>query len=79
MTTLLNLTAADKKFIDDITRLVTAKWTPDEDMTQNQQIEFEGSDDDIRSKFEVYLTQLLTSVQNEEIPSEADGTSIFTD
>ena len=32
-------------------------------MSQNQQIEFEGSDDDIRARFEGYLTQLLSSVE----------------
>nr|KAJ3419731.1 late secretory pathway protein avl9 [Polyrhizophydium stewartii] len=50
---LATLTAADRKFIDD-------------DMTMNQQIEYEGSDEDIRSRFESYLTQLFASVKYDQ-------------
>jgi hypothetical protein len=40
---------------------VTSNWHPEEDMSQNQQIDFAGSDDDIRSHFEGYVTQLMAS------------------
>ncbi|KAJ3303721.1 late secretory pathway protein avl9 [Kappamyces sp. JEL0829] len=60
---LIGLSAADRKFIDDIIRPITNTWTPDDDMSQIQQIDFEGSDDDIRSRFEAYLTQLFASVE----------------
>ncbi|KAI8588358.1 transport protein Avl9-domain-containing protein [Geranomyces variabilis] len=60
---LLNLTTPDKKFIDDITRSVVSTWAPEEDMSMNQQFSFEGSDDDIRARFEVYLLSMLASVR----------------
>ncbi|KAJ3276187.1 late secretory pathway protein avl9 [Terramyces sp. JEL0728] len=62
---LISLTAADKKFIDDIIKPVTASWQPDNDMSQIQEIDFEGSDDDIRARFEQYTTQLFASMEYE--------------
>ncbi|KAJ3324483.1 late secretory pathway protein avl9 [Boothiomyces sp. JEL0866] len=69
---LISLTAADKKFIDgsnalkiDIIKPVTASWQPDNDMSQIQEIDFEGSDDDIRARFEQYTTQLFACMEYE--------------
>lgn len=42
LNSLLTLTAADKKFIDNIVQQVVSKYTPDEDMSQAHQIEFQG-------------------------------------
>lgn len=79
MNALLNLTTADKKFIDDIVKPVVANWTPESDMSQNQQIDFRGSDDDIRMQFETYITQFMVceflikvSVYHDEHPGEGD-------
>ncbi|KND03769.1 uncharacterized protein SPPG_01226 [Spizellomyces punctatus DAOM BR117] len=60
---LISLTTPDKKFIDDITKSVVATWSPEDDMSMNQQLSFEGSDDDIRARFELYLLTLLASVK----------------
>ncbi|KAI9090826.1 transport protein Avl9-domain-containing protein [Phlyctochytrium arcticum] len=63
---ILALTAPDKKFIDEMTKSVTATWSPEDDMSMNQQLSFEGSDDDIRSRFELYLVSLLSSVKTSQ-------------
>ncbi|KAJ3123948.1 late secretory pathway protein avl9 [Nowakowskiella sp. JEL0407] len=62
LTNILNLTPADRKFIEDITKSVTATWINEEDPSMNTQIDFEGSDDDIRGRFELYLLSLIKSV-----------------
>ncbi|EGF77599.1 hypothetical protein BATDEDRAFT_91587 [Batrachochytrium dendrobatidis JAM81] len=78
MAQLVSLTAADRKFMDGkysiapkLLKPLLATWTAEDDMTMNQQIEFEGSDEDIRSRFEVYLTQMLASVKynHDTLPS----------
>ncbi|KAI8914635.1 transport protein Avl9-domain-containing protein [Gorgonomyces haynaldii] len=69
----ISLTAADRKFMDDIIKSVLQTYTPDDDMNQNQQIEFQGSDDDIRARMEEYLTQFLASVSYDNRPVE-EGT-----
>lgn len=37
-----------------------------EDMSMNQQFDFEGGDEDIRSRFEMYLLSLLASVKTSQ-------------
>jgi hypothetical protein len=59
LNSILNLSIPDKKFIDDIIKLVETNYRKDEEPDQMQ---FEGSDDDIRAKFEKYVTQLLVSI-----------------
>ncbi|KAJ3217536.1 late secretory pathway protein avl9 [Dinochytrium kinnereticum] len=51
----MSLTGADRRFIDD-------------DPSLNSQMCFEGSDDDIRSRFESYLLRLLASVKYSSQP-----------
>ncbi|KAI8924267.1 transport protein Avl9-domain-containing protein [Entophlyctis helioformis] len=63
VTQLVNLTAADRKFMDELLKPVLATWSAEDDMTFSQQIDFEGSDEDIRARFETYLTQLFASIQ----------------
>ncbi|KAI8826613.1 transport protein Avl9-domain-containing protein [Fimicolochytrium jonesii] len=63
LNSILNLTSPDKKFIDDITRVVLATYSQEDDMSMSQQLEFEGSDDDIRSRFEMYILSMLASVR----------------
>lgn len=91
MNPLIGLTSADKKFIDDIIKPVVNTWKPDglyfvkslftrdiDDMSQIHQIDFEGSDDDIRARFESYITQLFASVQyDENTPANDPNNSKF--
>jgi len=60
----LSLTSADKIFIEEITKSVVGNWVDGD----QDQIEFEGSDDDIRSRFEMYLLSLLVSSKSMQEP-----------
>ncbi|TPX42420.1 hypothetical protein SeMB42_g05127, partial [Synchytrium endobioticum] len=53
------LTAADKRFMEEITKSVLATWSPDGDNMESQQINYEGSDEHVRSRFEEYLLSLM--------------------
>ena len=58
------MTSPDRKFIDDLTRTVLNTWNSDEELLDNtNQFEFEGSDEEIRSKFELYLESLLFAIK----------------
>ncbi|KAH6581903.1 hypothetical protein BASA61_008791 [Batrachochytrium salamandrivorans] len=63
---LVSLTSADRKFMDELLRPVLSSWMDEDDMTMHQQIDFEGSDEDIRSRFETYITQMLASVKYDQ-------------
>ncbi|KAJ3205417.1 Unconventional myosin-Ie [Entophlyctis luteolus] len=65
----LQLTSADKRFIDGSHLLHV------DDPTLNQQIEFEGSDEDIRSRFESYLFSFLISAKLTLSPTETSPVS----
>jgi len=54
----VSLTPADRKFIDEIIKIVDNSWEDG-----NNDIMFDGSDQSIRSKFELYLFSLLYSVK----------------
>ncbi|ORY53152.1 hypothetical protein BCR33DRAFT_815239, partial [Rhizoclosmatium globosum] len=78
----MSLTSADKRFIDgklnyklEITKTVTSTWLQEDDPSLNQQIEFEGSDDDIRARFESYLFSFLVSAKLTLDPPEVVATS----
>lgn len=76
---LLAHTAADKRFIDGFYRfkpdiVKSVNWQPGE-LNHSQQVEFEGSDDDIRGKFENYMNQLIASCHHEMNPGDLDGIS----
>ncbi|KAI8807455.1 transport protein Avl9-domain-containing protein [Cladochytrium replicatum] len=58
----LSLGAADRRFIDEICKSVATTWNDEE------QIRFDGSDDDIRTRFEAYLHTLISSVKATLIP-----------
>ncbi|KAL6632009.1 hypothetical protein LY90DRAFT_278643 [Neocallimastix californiae] len=55
---ILSLTPADRKFIDEIIKIVDNSWEDG-----NNDILFDGSDPSIRSKFELYLFSLLYSIK----------------
>jgi len=54
----VSLTPADRKFIDEIIKIVDNSWEDG-----NNDIMFDGSDQSIRSKFELYLFSLLYSIK----------------
>jgi len=58
----VSLTAADRKWMDDILRDVTETWNP-EDPGVPLHMQFRGSDDYLRGKFEEYITSALASVK----------------
>jgi len=55
---ILSLTPADRKFIDEIIKIVDSSWDDG-----SNDILFDGSDPSIRSKFELYLFSLLYSIK----------------
>jgi len=55
---IVSLTPADRKFIDEIIKIVDISWEDG-----NNDIMFDGSDPSIRSKFELYLFSLLYSIK----------------
>uniref|UniRef100_A0A060TAP0 ARAD1D21252p n=1 Tax=Blastobotrys adeninivorans TaxID=409370 RepID=A0A060TAP0_BLAAD len=59
---LLNLTSADKKWMDVVVRSVTDTWDP-EDPLRPKGLGFLGSEDYIRIQFEDYIVNLLSSVK----------------
>lgn len=56
---LVNLTAADRKWMDDIVRTVEDSWN----LPEGERPGFQGSDDDLRSRFEDYLCAFLSSIK----------------
>ncbi|KAI9193197.1 transport protein Avl9-domain-containing protein [Polychytrium aggregatum] len=58
----LALTPPDRRFIDEIAKSVTNTWNT-EDPASGNTIEFGGSDDDLRARFELYLQTLCVSMR----------------
>ncbi|KAH7340653.1 transport protein Avl9-domain-containing protein [Rhizoctonia solani] len=56
------LTAADRKFIDDLVRDVNEGWN-DADPSRPLGMQFKGSDDYLRAKFEEYIYTALSTVK----------------
>ncbi|KIJ54151.1 hypothetical protein M422DRAFT_241404 [Sphaerobolus stellatus SS14] len=56
------LTPADRKWIDDIVKDVNESWN-DGDPTRPTSMQFKGSDDYLRTKFEEYISALLSTVK----------------
>ncbi|TPX34579.1 hypothetical protein SmJEL517_g02875 [Synchytrium microbalum] len=71
----LQLTAADKRFMEEINKAVLASWSPDGENNENQQINYEGSDEDIRSRFEMYLLSLMSCVKAADNASNGSPSS----
>ncbi|KAG8948982.1 late secretory pathway protein avl9 [Tulasnella sp. 424] len=59
---LVTLTPADRKWMDDIVRDVNDGWN-DSDPSRPLTMEFKGSDDYLRAKFEDYVCSALASVK----------------
>ncbi|KAL5524377.1 hypothetical protein ACEPAF_9517 [Sanghuangporus sanghuang] len=59
---LVALTPADRKWMDDIVKDVNEGWN-DTDPNRSSTMQFKGSDDYIRTKFEEYVSAALASVK----------------
>jgi hypothetical protein len=62
LSSLLSLTSADKRFMDEVAKYVTGTWTDTDDPTAKEHLEYEGSDEHLRSQFETYLHLLMTTM-----------------
>jgi hypothetical protein len=63
-------------FGEEIVKAVGATFAAEGDPSMDQQIEFEGSDEDIRSRFESYILAVLTSVKTTQYLPETQYTTL---
>ncbi|PFH49967.1 hypothetical protein AMATHDRAFT_86115 [Amanita thiersii Skay4041] len=70
------LTAADRKWIDEIVREVNETWD-DEDPKKLPGMQFKGSDDYIRSKFEEYISAALASIKYRDFVAKGEGNGVL--
>ncbi|KAF7987032.1 hypothetical protein HWV62_147 [Athelia sp. TMB] len=70
------LTAADRKWMDDIVRDVNEGWN-DEDPTRPTGMLFKGSDDYLRTKFEEYVSSALASVRYQDFLAKGEGNGVL--
>lgn len=70
------LTAADRKWMDDIVHDVNDGWD-DEDPTRSLNMQFKGSDDYVRQKFEEYINAGLASVKYHDFLAKSNGKGII--
>ncbi|KAL4242842.1 hypothetical protein ABKN59_011264 [Abortiporus biennis] len=69
------LTAADRKWMDDIVRDVNEGWI-DEDLGGTS-LQFKGSDDYLRQKFDEYITGALSSVKYADFIAKGRGSGVL--
>jgi hypothetical protein len=64
--------------MDELIKPVLTNFKVDEngDPLQNSELEFLGSDDDIRCRFEFYLSKLFSSINAEEMATKSDSNPI---
>jgi hypothetical protein len=62
---IVNLTAADRKWMDELVSVVIDTWNAD-DPSRPSSMQFLGSDDYLRAKFEEYICSMLSSVKYSE-------------
>jgi len=70
------LTAADRKWMDEIVRDVNETWN-DIDPRQSPGMQFKGSDDYIRSKFEDYISAALAAVRYRDFIAKGEGNGVL--
>ncbi|KAF8722483.1 hypothetical protein AX14_009755 [Amanita brunnescens Koide BX004] len=70
------LTAADRKWMDEIVRDVNETWD-DIDPRQSPGMQFKGSDDYIRSKFEEYVSAALAAVRYRDFIAKGEGSGVL--
>ncbi|KAF8625989.1 hypothetical protein AX17_006713 [Amanita inopinata Kibby_2008] len=70
------LTAADRKWIDEIVRDVNDSWD-EGDSRKTLGLQFKGSDDYIRSKFEEYISAALAAVKYRDFVAKGEGNGVL--
>lgn len=70
------LTAADRRWIDDLVKDVNDTWN-EQDPTRPTGMQFKGSDDYLRTKFEEYISSALSSIKYHNYRL-TDGQSVLT-
>ncbi|KAK0221546.1 transport protein Avl9-domain-containing protein [Armillaria fumosa] len=70
------LTPADRKWMDDIVQDVNEGWS-DEDPKRSPGMQFKGSDDYLRTKFEEYITAALASVRYRDFVAKGEGNGVI--
>lgn len=70
------LTAADRKWMDDIVHDVNESWD-DTDPTKTSTLQFKGSDDYLRTKFEEYISAALSCVKYRDFVMKGEGSGVL--
>ncbi|KAG8734065.1 late secretory pathway protein avl9 [Ceratobasidium sp. 423] len=71
-----SLTAADRKFIDDLVKDVNEGWN-DADPSRPLGMQFKGSDDYLRAKFEEYIYTALSTVKYADFLSKGKQSEVL--
>ncbi|KAJ7080511.1 transport protein Avl9-domain-containing protein [Mycena epipterygia] len=69
------LTAADRKWMDDIVKDVNDGWNDEEGRPVSMM--FKGSDDYLRQKFDEYISAALSSVRYRDFVSKGEGNGVI--
>ncbi|KXN82796.1 Late secretory pathway protein AVL9 [Leucoagaricus sp. SymC.cos] len=72
---LAGLTAADRKWMDDIVTDVNVSWDDADPKTST--LQFKGSDDYLRTKFEEYISAALSSVKYRDFVMKGEGSGVL--
>ncbi|KAJ3770300.1 transport protein Avl9-domain-containing protein [Lentinula raphanica] len=70
------LTAADRKWMDDIVKDVNETWVEEQNSSRPQGMAFKGSDDYLRVKFDEYISAALASVRYRDFQAKGEGVLI---
>ncbi|KAF8905132.1 transport protein Avl9-domain-containing protein [Mucidula mucida] len=70
------LTPADRKWMDDIVTDVNEGWDEENPM-RSTGIQFKGSDDYLRTKFEEYISAALASVRYRDFVAKGEGAGVI--
>lgn len=70
------LTAADRKWMDDLVRDVNDGYD-ETDPSRSVSMQFKGSDDYLRSKFEEYISSALASVKYQDFLAKGEGSGVL--
>ncbi|KAF9527500.1 transport protein Avl9-domain-containing protein [Crepidotus variabilis] len=74
---LVALTAADRKWMDDILTDVHESWNEDDPTRPSGMHKFKGSDDYLRTKFEEYVTAALSTVKYQDFMVKGDNSGVI--
>ncbi|KAI0317619.1 transport protein Avl9-domain-containing protein [Amylostereum chailletii] len=71
------LTAADRKWMDEIVRDVNESWEAEESGASHAGMQFKGSDDYLRTKFEEYISAALASVKYGDFLAKGESSGVL--